>query len=463
MSNWKIEEIADKVINSFPDFCSICLTITTRSWKEMPTDENSIITIPFTLAKHQLEFFDYLKTPNICDKVILKTRQRGYTTVMMAYILWKMLYSNNENIVYTSCDAEAAGNASRMIRRMLNEVPKIFIPDGIHTKEQPNSIFNKKRNNYLLMKTANTETTRGATLTMAVMDEVSAYEKNIQEEMIASLTSSCPNNRIWISTPRKENDLYHNKVKEAEANGTLFRHDYWYNWEEWFGSKDVADAWRKEQTSGLTKQKILRELDCGFKGAAEDTIWYVEPSAYKKYYGNKKNRAIVSLDLGFSDSTAILWARDYGSYIHVFDELILEQKTIPQVVNKIKEIGYPLKYGICDSSGKKKDQTSGNSSWEQLQNMLGCKFRTRKYPDKIEMLRVANREILLNKVFIDPDKCPFLVECFNNYEWKNDKIPHDKYSHIHDSFCYLIYNWLKTPHSGSYVKIHDRSELGIYR
>jgi hypothetical protein len=169
------------------------------------------------------------------------------------------------------------------------------------------------------------------------------------------------------------------------------------------------------------------------------------------------------LDLGYSDPTAILFAYDYGQMLHVFDEIVVEKQTIPEVAGAIKSRGYKLAYGVMDSSGKRVDQTSGMSSWMQMQKLLACRFYTKKLPDKIEMLRIANTAMLQGRVLIDLENCPNLVKCFNNYSWENDKLPHDTYSHIHDCFVYLVYNWGRKPAGSMKPRLEDRSKYGIFR
>jgi hypothetical protein len=460
-----IKQCADRIITDFPFFCRVCLTIPARDWK-VPPNESTIKDVPFILAQHQLDYIDYLQRDDISDKTVLKTRQRGYSVVSLAYVLWLTLYGYNQNLLYTIHKADVAKELARLIKRMWGSIPAIFKPADIHWRMQPDRVTNVRRNNSLILKTASEDVARGGTFSMSILDEYAAYTQTIQDEIAASLTSSCPNNRIWISTPRRENDNYHRKVIEAEKAGNLWRHEYWDYYEDWFGSEDIAKSWRTEQEKGLTPTQIIRELDCGFRGAAENVIWYTEPEFFVNYPVGAKSKAIVSLDLGWEDETAILFSKELPSRsstkLYVFDEAIVKENTIPQVAQIIKSHGYPLRYGVCDSSGRKVDQTSGVSSWKYLSKLLGCQFRTKKFPDKEEMYRIAQRELLLGRVVINPERCPFLLECFNNYAWVNGKIPHDRYSHIHDSFVYLVYNWLKFPSAVSKPRARKRLELGIH-
>ena len=455
--------IAARITTDFEYFCRMCLTIPARNWRVAPSD-TTIDDIPFVLSQHQREYIAYLERKDIPDKVVLKTRQRGYSVVTVAYMLWLILYGRNENITYLMHSGDDAKQMSDLIKFMYASIPPPFKPEGMKFRSQPQRLHNSRWNNKLLMKTAGIDSGRSSTLSRIVLDEISSYDTNIQEAIAAAINASCPNNRIWISTPKKENDIYHDRVKTAELEGTLWKHGYWDYVDDWFGSKEMAETWRPALAKGLTTAQIAREMDCQFKGAVEDTIWYTEPHMWAPYTSRRKDaRCIVSLDLGYSDDTAILWARDYGNYIHVIDELNVKETTTPQIVDLIQARGHKLKYGICDSSGKGTDMTSGHSSWKYLERGLHIKFKTKKFPDKIEMLRISNRELILKRVVIDSARCPFLTEMLNNYEWTStDKMPHNHFSHVHDSFVYLVYNWLKAGTKSKGPRMVSRGDLGVY-
>jgi hypothetical protein len=133
----------------------------------------------------------------------------------------------------------------------------------------------------------------------------------------------------------------------------------------------------------------------------------------------------------------------YGNRLFIADELVCQENTVFHVADKIRGKAYPkLFWGACDSSGKRIDQTSGLNVHAELQKALGIKFHTHKLPDKMEMWSQAQGAFYRGEVFVDPIRCPYLVEALTNMEWKAPGVfPHDKYSHAHDALVYLILNW----------------------
>lgn len=456
MSQNEIAKLFERITTNFKYFCLYCITLPARNWK-VPPAESDIIDIPFRLTKHQLEFLEYLEQRDVPDKVVLKCRQKGFSVMLLAYCLWKILYSRNENILYMIDTLTKCNSFRTQIKNMYKQIPEPFRPTGISILAS-NKVENLMRNNVIHIVTAKGNAVRSGTFTMIVLDEIAFYEERVQQEIASAINASCPDNRIWVSTPAKEDDLYHRKVLAAKVKDELYKHEYYDHVDSWFGSMENAKAWRVNAEQGLSQAAINRELDCKFKGAAEDLVWFTEPTMFRSYVPKPNALTLVSMDLGYADDTSILFARDYGQILHVFDELIVNQTTIPAVANLIKGRNYKLKYGIMDSSGKKVDQTSGISSHRQMQQRLGCKFFTQK-TDKIEMLRIANSAMLEGRVFIDAEGCPNLLQMLNNYEFKNDKLPHDKYSHMHDSFVYLCYNWLKRPNKSFRPRTIRKSAL----
>jgi hypothetical protein len=451
-----LEDVYTAIVNDFPTFCKYCITLPARNWR-VPPDKSIIRDIPFVLADHQLEFLEYLNS-SVEDKVVLKCRQKGFSVMILAYCLWRVLYGRNERILYMIDSLTKCKSFRQQIKYMYKNIPEVFRPTGVNILAT-NLIENLARNNTVHIVTARGNAVRSGTFSMIVLDEFAFYEERVQNEIVAGINASCPDNRVWVSTPAKEDDIYHNKVRAARAAGTLYKHNYFDHAESWFGSMENAKLWRANAEIGLTEAQINRELDCKFKGAAEDLIWFTGPPMFRSYIPNPKALNIVSLDLGWADDTAVLWARDYGQMLHIHDELITNQTTIPSVVGLIKGRAHRLKYGICDSSGKKVDQTSGISSHRQLQQRLGCRFLTRK-TGKIEMLRIANSALLEGRVFIDAESCPNLTQMLNNYEWANgNKMPHNRYSHIHDALVYMIYNWQKRERNRVDVRMVNKSSI----
>jgi len=442
----KLEDIVKNITTDFFEFCRICLTIPQRDIKSPPSDSDGLVEKPLILTTKQKQFIELLETKSIPGKVILKCRQRGYTTVSVAYTLWKTLYFKNQNILYLIDDGKKARELYQILKAQYNSIPPIFLPNGVLPYLTPPArLENPLLNSVVKFDTAKEDSARSGTYTMIVLDEIAFYDERVQDSIMSAINPACPNNKVFISTPKKENDLYHNMVLEAKVDGTLFEHTFFEDAVEWYGSLENAKVWREHLEKGMTKGKIAREFDCEFKGAVEERIYDFDTTPLVEI-PTTTTMSIISLDLGWNDPTAVIWAYDFNGYLHIHDELVTDRTSIPNVINEIKARGHKIKYGICDSSGKKVDQTSGISIHSQLQNNLGMKFLTHK-TEKEEMIRLVVSAALKGLIKISP-KCSYLLEMLNNYEFKTTSsggsiIPHNDYSHMADSLNYLILNWLQ--------------------
>lgn len=428
-----------KAATDFEFFCEHILKTPQKEWKKKPS-EAKIIESGLKLTNTQKEYVKYISNTEIQEKVVLKCRQRGYTTVTITWLLWNVLYGKNYKCMYVTNKAENAAEIYATLTTIIHKLDAPYVPSGMAYRRNPQYVIqNEKRNNKIVIRTATEDAGRSGTFSCVVLDEVAAYDTHIQKEISAAIVAAC-NNRIVISTPRKENDLFHIKTIEADKRSELWIDKYWDHAVEWFGSEENAKLWRRAQEQGNTHAQISRELDCQFRGAADDLILFVPPTAIQTYSHKQGQRIIVSLDLGFADDTCILYAADVGNKLHIFDENVVNKTTITDITDIIKKkYGRSIKYGVMDCSGKKVDMTSGSSVYAMMQRLLMCPFRTRKNR-KEEMLLIGQKLISDQRVYIDPG-CVKLLEMCNNYEWINGKMPHDRLSHIFDSFIYLLYNW----------------------
>lgn len=441
-----LNAIAERVMIDFAYFCKVCLDIKALDYHLSPNHPNNsyMQTKPFKLAKHQRKFIEYLNQP-YPDKVILKCRQRGYTQVLLAWVLWRMLYHPNQNILYVLQGDDFAKEAMEKTRFMYDSMEEIFKPEGMQFTAK-GLVRNRRLGNKLDFRTATDKLGRSETYSMTICDEFSYYDLSVQRAIAGAIVSSCPSNRIWLSTPKREDDIYHDKVREAESANTLWVDSFWDHAADWYGSQDNAKLWRANEEKSRTQAQVNKELDCKFRGAAEDLIWFVPPAAYKPARkGAAQGKVIVSIDLGFNpDPSAVLIAKDYGHALHIIDELVVTKQTITSLALLIKSKGYSIRYGVMDSQGKKVDLTSGFSPHQEAQRLLRCKFYTKK-PQKEEGAHQGNVAFQQSRVYVDPDKCPQLRAMLENYETEGGKIPHNHYSHLHDALVYLIYNWGKLP------------------
>lgn len=437
MSDAAQQELFTKITTDFEFFFNT-LTIVNRDFTLHPS-KDVIKARPMTLAKHQKELIQYLDRGDIPEYTVLKSRQVGVTTVLVALILWNMQYNRDQNYIYMM-DLEAKTlKIANMLKEMYYSIPDFLrVPLDI---KKSNVITNIANNNTLQIHPARQKHLRSDTFTLGIFDEFAFYEAKDQHEIDQAAISSCPT-RIFLSTPKVQDDLFEHKCIEAERRGQLYKRSI-LDIPEWYGGEDNAAAWLSHSTQNKPQSMINREYLCEFKGAATDTIWETEDYMFGRYKLDD-DMFVVSLDLGWKDDTCILAAALTPDGLHFTDEIIVNHRNVKEIANLITGLQRPFKFGIADSSSKKVDMTGGLSVWSELKKHLGIPIYTRKLPDKVKMLNIVQSALYRQVVKIDQYRCPNLTKMMMNYEWGRAKasFPHNDYSHIHDAFVYGVLNWL---------------------
>lgn len=433
-NNAKLIEIFKRITTDFSFFFEH-ITISCRDFS-LPPEKDLVTKRPLKLAKHQKELIEYIETCDKPEKIILKSRQIGVTTVLIAYILWRMMYGYDQNIIYL-LDLDIKTDKMRLLlQEMYHSIPE-FLRTELDFKATVTS--NAKNNNYLYIQTSSAKYLRSAAYTLGIFDEYAFYEIKDQEAIDQAAIASCPN-RICLSTPRIQNDIFEAKCKRAEKEGYIYKRTIW-DVTEWYGGLDNARAWFNRGTENQSQAYINREYLCEFKGAAEDTVFEREDYMFEDWE-NTGESAMVTLDLGYKDSTAILFAAITENGLHFMDEEVVDHHNIYEIIDIILKRGYSLNFGVADSNGKSTDITSGVSAWKELKEYIGIPFYTRK-PKKMTMKQIVQSALYKKIVKIDRYRCPKLVDMIYNYEWsKTGKFVHNDYSHIYDSFVYGVLNWI---------------------
>jgi len=433
----KNNDILKRAIKDFKFFASL-IKIPAVDF-HLPPGESEAKMRPFILAKFQEEYVEFLEAKKPITKVINKSRQIGITTTTLAYILWKMLYSSNEKILYIIDRLEKATEITRKINAMYDTLPKSIKPSVEFTAQKITC-----RNNIFFSQTASSNTGRSDSFTQTYFDEVAWVEPRIQKDILSGLTSSSPNCRVFFSTPRVENDLFHLLVEAAREDGTLFERTFKSDIVkvQWFGSVENADIWIRQISKNLTPGMIARELMGEFKGVADNLIWHTEDTFFMSpqelvYYPVN----CASLDIGWVDDTAILFGyhNKREQKIYILKEVVVNKTTIIDIYNTYMK-NYKFDWIAMDSSGKKVDITNSLSPYSQLSSLCKCPVYTRKR-DRFEMVDITQRLLMTDKIKISTD-CKELIRMLNNYELDSkENFPRNDLKHINDAFVYMGLNF----------------------
>ena len=249
---------------------------------------------------------------------------------------------------------------------------------------------------------------------------------------------------IFISTPRGKNHFY-DMVQIALDNPKT-----------WFYEKlSVEDTGvltkaqiEEERSTGMSEEKVLQEYYCDFNRGIEGTYYgrLVEKARIEKRVCHvpvePRSPVNVSYDIGYGDSTAMVFWQVVGGEIRIVDYYENQGEGFAHYAKVLQDKGYV--YGshfFPHDAGSGSIQTG--KTLVQVANDLGIKAIVLKR-DSFEV-GVEQARSILSICFLDAIKCSHLIKCLENYHKKfNDKMGcysespvHDMWSHGSDAFRYV--------------------------
>lgn len=326
--------------------------------------------------------------------------------------------------------------------RFIDHIPRELIAG------QPNSTEMKIRlkNGSLIqiVGTDNTDSIVGTNPIGCVFSEYS-LQNPIAWQLIRPILAENGGWAIFNFTPRGKNHAYE-LYEMAEKN------------KDWFcevltvddtGAIKAEDI-QAERDAGMSEDFIQQEFYCSFTLGVEGSYYarYIQGAKDESRIGkvpwDRQARVYTAWDIGFGDSTAIIFYQIAGQEIHIIDYYENHGEGFAHYAEVLKEKRYILgeNYGPHDIESH--DFASGLST-KEIGASLGIRFIT------LPTLKVgidAGIEAvrgIFPRIWIDEKNCSGLIKCLENYrkEWDmnrevyKNKPRHDKYSHGADAMRYL--------------------------
>lgn len=205
-----------------------------------------------------------------------------------------------------------------------------------------------------------------------------------------------------------------------------------------------------ERDSGMSEDFIQQEFYCSFTLGIEGSYYakYVQEARDEERIGNvparKQSRVYTAWDIGYGDSTAIIFYQVVGNEVHIVDYYENHGEGLPHYASILQSKGYLYADHFAPHDIESHAFSSGMSA-QEVGAELGIRFITLptlkiRLDDGIEALRG-----LFPRLWIDEKRCAGLIKCLENYRKEFDESHevyknrprHDKYSHGADAARYL--------------------------
>lgn len=229
-------------------------------------DQNS------TRGRSPLELFDYQEDDLALLRgerfvAVLKARQLGLTTLMMAYALWLLLFRPGTNIILVSKDQPTANKAlGEMLDFMWDFLPpwaKARAPElEVDQATEHVWVFPDGMRSRIISRAATDTAGAGETATLVIWDEAALAK--MQEDTLRTLmpTTDAGGSFVLFSTARGAHNRFARVCREAQAGTSQFELVF----HPWFLSRLINP--KAHLVRGCT--------ECGgkgFSGGDDDRVW----------------------------------------------------------------------------------------------------------------------------------------------------------------------------------------------
>lgn len=326
--------------------------------------------------------------------------------------------------------------------RLLDHVPRELINGNLNATEMKFRLMNGSL--IQIIGTDNADSVMGTNPIGCVFSEYSLQDP-VAWQLIRPILAENGGWAVFNGTPRGNNhfkDLY----DMAQVNPDWFCQRLTVEDTNAISLEDI----QAERDAGMSEDFIQQEFYVSFTLGVEGSYYakYMEDARDEGRIGNvpwdKHQKVHTSWDIGYGDSTALVFFQVVGNEIHIIDHYESHGEGLAHYAGVLKDKPYVYGSHYAPHDIESHSFSSGCSA-KEVGSGLGINFITLptlklRFEDGIEAARG-----IFPRIWIDITKCRDLIKALENYRKIFDdkrgvykeRALHDKYSHSADSFRYL--------------------------
>lgn len=204
--------------------------------------------------------------------VVNKGRQLGLSTLTAGYILYKMTFNSDFNVLVIATKQEVAKNLVTKVRVMYENLPSWLKAASI---EDNKLSLRLKNGSQVKAVAASVDAGRSEALSLLVIDEAAHIDTIDDIWTAAQSTLSTGGGALLISSPNGTGNLFHKKWTLAQQGKEFFPIRL-----PWYVHPERDQSWRDEQDNLLGSKMAAQENDCDFITSGHTVIdgpiieWY---------------------------------------------------------------------------------------------------------------------------------------------------------------------------------------------
>ena len=328
--------------------------------------------IPFRMYDYQEEMVYGFRDNRF---VICKLpRQTGKSTTVTAYILWQILFTDNQNVAILANKGSLARDLLGKIQLAYEYLPK-WLQQGITVWNKGN--IELENGSKVVAAATSSSAIRGGSFNLIFLDEFAFVGNNLAEDFFASVyptISSGKSSKVFIvSTPNGMNHFYKMWTDAEEGNS-----DYLPIQVHWSQVPGRDEKWKEETIRNTSEEQFRQEFDCEFLGSSNTLI---HPSKLKTLVHLKPIRKWNEVDVfedAIPDNTYVMTVDtshgvglDYSAF-SVFDITQMPYKMVAKFRSKdISPMLYPnIVYSVAHAYNEAMVLVELNDIGQTISNIL---------------------------------------------------------------------------------------------
>jgi len=195
-------------------------------------------------------------------------RQTGKSTTVTAYMLWVILFSEQQNIAILANKGSLARELLGKIQIAYEHLPK-WLQQGVVVWNKGN--IELENGSKILAAATSSSAVRGGSFNLIFLDEFAFVPQNMAEDFFASVyptvTSGKTSKVIIVSTPNGMNHFYKMWTDAVERRSLYVPIDV-----HWSQVPGRDDKWREETIKNTSEEQFRQEFECEFIGSSHTLI-----------------------------------------------------------------------------------------------------------------------------------------------------------------------------------------------
>ena len=222
--------------------------------------------IPFSMYGYQKRM---VKTFNENRFSICKLpRQTGKSTTVVAFMLWLILFKDQQKIAILANKGALARDMLAKIQLAYENLP-MWMQQGIKTWNKGD--IELENGSKIVAEATSSSAIRGGTYNLIFLDEFAFIQRNIAENFFNSvyptISSGDTTKIIIVSTPNGLNHFYKRWIDATEGRSTYVPIEV-----HWRDTPGRDDKWREETIKNTSEEQFKQEFETEFLGSVHTLI-----------------------------------------------------------------------------------------------------------------------------------------------------------------------------------------------